>query len=64
MIGRLNDLWKLDLGSLVWEILSGNQSIDTLSDYELAYPGGVRSHEMVIDNAKQTPKSEFICIWW
>lgn len=32
-----------------WAHASGNQSIDTPSDYDLPYPGGIRGHEMVID---------------
>lgn len=49
MIGVLNDLWHYDLEHNAWIYLSGNQSIDIPTDFNIPVLGGLRGHAMIID---------------
>lgn len=47
----MNDLWQYNLTSNTWMHVSGNQSKDTHSDYNVPYPGGVYHHSMILDGS-------------
>lgn len=47
----MSDLWKFDLGTGVWVLLSGNRTADSCADYGVPYPGGVIAFVMALDSA-------------
>lgn len=43
-------MWRFDLANSSWSYLSGNMTINVLSDYDSPYPGSVSDHSMIIDS--------------
>lgn len=43
-------MWRYDIANNTWALLCGNRSVNVLPDYDTPYPGGCRSHSMVINN--------------
>lgn len=43
-----NDMWRYSITGNRWEYLNGNKSINTSSDLDAPYLGGVYSHTMCI----------------
>lgn len=44
-------MWKFYLSNNTWEYMNGSQTVNSLSDYSVPFPGGVGGHSMVLDKA-------------